>query len=116
PRPASFWQTEAANPVRLTAGQIDSIARRVDALSGFFDWPDATKAAAFTQVLNPTLPTDARSDAKREYAALLANVAAAQLQTNENGGGAIFLNTLTEVVCPGVDDSMIGELTRPVDP
>ena len=112
PRQPPFWAAQcAAGPdTTLTQAQLAAIAGRVDQLSRYFDWPPGDALAGFCGVLQPPSPPDLRAQARREYAALLANLAAGLLAVQETNGHAIFFGPYLAFSCPGVGAASLGEM------
>jgi hypothetical protein len=104
PRPAAYWATQCPpSSGDLTPAQLDSITRFAGGLSLYFDWPAGTETASFCSAINPPGPLDARSMARTEFAALLANFSAGVLGVVPAGGQPIRLLTGMPVNCPGIE-------------
>jgi hypothetical protein len=101
PRALPFWQQQcrrAANGRRLNPNDfvladLQAIARRVDELSTYFNWPD--DVTGLCAALNPVNPLTNRKQAIRHFAALLANVAAGELDIRTRNGDAVSLDPAT---------------------
>lgn len=105
PRPVAFWARQC-DQVRhkqraLTADQMNAIASSIDSRSGLFNWTSAssTGGPSLCEVLNPPRPMDARKQAKRQYAALLANVSAGEMGVSARNGEPISLDPNTSISC-----------------
>ncbi len=98
PRPAWFWMRQclAAEPsgLRLDPAQLAAIAARVDAAARIFDWQDAS--AGFCATLHPR-PATLRARAKRQFAAVHANVCAGELGMASVGSQATALDPATQI-------------------
>lgn len=109
PRTPGFWtaQCEQKNDgsAKFTADEVQRIAARVDELSSYFNWVDGTEMSAFCAIINPSRPMTVAKQAKRHFAAFLANVATGQLGLIADNGDEIFIDLSTEVDCgvQGVD-------------
>jgi len=98
PKPAWFWMRQclAAEPSghRLAPSQLAALAARVDAGARIFDWSDAS--AEFCATLHPR-PATLRARAKRQFAAVHANVCAGEMGLPAVEGHAIALDPATRV-------------------
>jgi hypothetical protein len=84
----------------------------VDATSSFFDW--SSDFSSFCSIINPS-KMDSRKQAKRQFAALLANFCTGDLEIETNNGAQIKLDLDTPISCSGLDADTIGELIEEVD-
>jgi len=95
PRGADWWGEECAAGTAFSPGEWSAIESRVDSLSAVFDF----SGGAYCARLSGTSPT-ARDSAKREYLALLSNVAAGDLGVIPADGEPVRLARATQVVIP----------------
>jgi hypothetical protein len=109
PRPLSFWQAQCTSG-GIPAADLQKIAVYADAQSAYFTW--GSLAPYMCATLNST-GTDARSEAERQFATLLANVMAARYAIPDDQSQPIILSPLTTVACPGIDGSTIQDLLIP---
>ncbi len=109
PRPTAFWTRQCARVghrhTQLSNDQMNALATTIDARSNFFNWTSSSSAApgssSLCWVLSPPRPMDARKQAKRQFAALLANVAAGELNMITRDGESISLEPSTSISCGG---------------
>lgn len=83
PRPLQFWRQQCASggaARSLDAGTLREIARRVDERSRSFNWTDDLDGLC--RALSPAAPMTWRKHLARQQAALLANVAAGELNVS----------------------------------
>jgi len=114
PRSASFWAAEFAfGGGLLSVPQLTQVARAVDSLSTFFDWP-VNAFDEFRAVIDPPGTLDLRQEAIREYAAFMANLVAGRLGLLTTVGEPIWLNSLSNVACPTPRTRTIGALAQAV--
>lgn len=110
PRTIGFWTQQCLQrdngATKFTAGQVTSIAACIDGKSAFFSWGD--DFAGFCAAINPAT-TNQRTQAKRQYAAMLANICTGELGLIANNGNEISLDPDTEITCDG-DEMTIAEL------
>lgn len=103
PKPACFWSRQCARPhhgaICYGATQVASIAGCVNERSSAFAWGDA--AGAFCAALRPA-DHGLRAHAKRQVAAVWANVCAGALGLVPSKGMPAALDPATPVVLPGV--------------
>lgn len=111
PRPASFWGLECAagGTGQLSPTQLDQMASFVNHQATLFDWPP-NPLSQFCATVNPPGVPDLRQQARREFAAFLANYSGSQIDLSIGGGQRIFLNPLTNISCPPLRAASIGEL------
>lgn len=109
PEPASFWEDMCAGDPLLTDAQLDAIAACVAQAETTLTAPAGQERTALCATLSPA-GSDARHVAKREFAALLANVCAGQLGVKTIAGDSIFLNTGLPISCPSFPWTTIAQL------
>jgi hypothetical protein len=118
PRSVGFWGLQALQKgngsTKLTQEEVTLIASCIDDRSAFFDWGMSDFTGFFDTVL-PTRAMDARKQAKRQYAGLLANVCTGELGLIASNGDAIALNICTDISCSGLAATKIGDLITEVD-
>ena len=101
PRALPFWQQQCQrasagrrqNPNDFTLQELRAIARRVDEGSTHFNWSD--DLAGLCAALNPSPPMTNRKQVTRHYAAMLANVAAGELDLTTRSGESVRLDPST---------------------
>ena len=110
PRDLQFWRSalnqNGAASTGLTASDLQAIAREVDRRSTFFNWTN--DMTGLRSALSPGTPLTRRKQIARQYAALLANVAAGELGVGYQGDAAVGLDLDTRITFSGA--STIGEL------
>lgn len=116
PRTVGYWGAQCAQKqngsTKFTVPQVTSIAQCVDGRSAFFNW-GSSAFDKFCSVISSS-KTDQRSQAKRQYAGLLANICTGELGLVANNGDKIKLSTETIVSCGGTTQS-IGDLIASID-
>ena len=98
PRPFQFWREvfgDASGSGDLSRADLVAIARYVDDHSAYFNWGD--DLAGMRQALRPPSPLTRSKQVARQYAALLANVAAGELNVTPTGRNQIGLDLDTRV-------------------
>ncbi len=114
PRAPSFWSAECAfGGALLPAAQLTQVATGVDSLSTLFDWAPGEELAEFCAVMDPPGPADLRQQARREYAAFMANYSAGLLRLRTTTDEPVSLNPGTSVACPILNARTIGQLASP---
>ncbi len=117
PRPVAYWASQCPPSTgELTPAQLTSIATLAGTQSLLFDWAGGTEAASFCATLSPPGPVGLRTQAKTEFAALLANWAAGQLGIVPPSGSPIRLLEGMPVLCPGVTATTLGQLVQTGSP
>jgi hypothetical protein len=112
PRTYAFWAAVSrGSRTDVTAAELRSIARRVDEMSEAFGWAD--DAGGLSQALRPPSPLTQRKQATRQLAALLANVAAAELGITDHNGQVIGVDPETPIRFRNA--RTVGELSALVD-
>jgi hypothetical protein len=102
PRPLQFWSEmfdDASGGGDLSQADLRAIARHVDDHSANFNWRDDLDG--MRQALRPSSPLTRRKQVARQFAALLANVAAGELNVTPAGRNQIRLDLDTQVDFPG---------------
>jgi hypothetical protein len=98
PRPLQFWRdvfADANGSGDLSPTDLRAIARWVDEHSTYFNWRDDLQG--MRQALRPASPMTRSKQLARQYAALLANVAAGELGATPQGRNQIGLDLDTRV-------------------
>jgi len=95
PRALLFWRQSVSGGSELSRQELSSIARRVDERSSYFNWTNDLQG--LTQALQPTAPLTNRKNLARHFAALLANLSAAELGVTTSSGEQIGLDPDTEI-------------------
>jgi len=101
PKNLQFWRDmfgnrqSASGTSGLTQSDLQTIARRVDERSTFFNW--SNDLTGMRQALGPGSPLTRRKQVARQYAALLANVVTGELNLGFQGGESIGLDLDTRV-------------------
>jgi len=116
PRDIQFWrevaaQSRARNGSELSRSEYQRLAQEIDARSSYFNW--SNDAEGFYAALNPSAPQTRRKQVIRQYAALLANVAAADQGITASDGNNIALLPDTQVNFGGA--RTVGELIALTD-
>jgi hypothetical protein len=109
PRTAAFWMRQClpreSKPREIDGAQLAAVAGIVDDRAACFSWPDAVEG--FCATVHPR-KSSLRARAKRQFAAVLANVGAGELGLPPVGDHAIALDPATRVELPDVSTT-IGE-------
>ena len=103
PRDYIWWRNAFAARGRsgaFTQAELRDIARIIDERSRYFNWTNDVQGAR--DVLNPTGPITRGKQVARQFAALLANVAAGELGLTAENGDQVGLDPDTRVTYPGV--------------
>ena len=101
PRPLEFWRgvydpnQSGIEASGVTQSQSRTIARRVDEVSTYFNW--ANDVEGVRQALSSGTGLTRHEQVSRQYAALLANVAAGELGLARRDGEGIGLDLETRV-------------------
>lgn len=98
PRPLQFWRDvfdDANGSGDLSLADLRAIARWVDEHSTYFNWRDDLQG--MRQALRPASPMTRSKQLARQYAALLANVAAGELGATPQGRNQIGLDLDTRI-------------------
>jgi hypothetical protein len=115
PRDLQFWRTAyrqgAANASGLSSSDLQAIARQVDARSTYFNWSNDVQG--IRSALSPSTPITRRKQIARQYAALLANMAAGELGVGLQGNNGVSLDGETSIQFSGA--STINELVALTD-
>lgn len=115
PRTIGFWGQQCLQrdngATKFTAAEVTQIASCVDDKVGIFNWGD--DFAGFCATINPST-IDQRTQAKRQFAGLLANVCTGELGLIANNGNAISLDEATVVDCFG-NTTTVGDLIADID-
>lgn len=118
PRTPGFWTQQCAQKdngsTKYNVPQMTSITQKVDALSAFFNW-GGSSFSSFCAIENPPRPMDQRKQAKRQFACLLADVAAGELNLITLNGETVTLDPNTPISCGGLTATTIGDLITEVD-
>jgi hypothetical protein len=119
PRTPGFWNAQCAQrqngSTKFTRDQVTAIAECIDNTSLFFNWPAGQDFDLFCRNIDPSKPMDQRKQARRQFAAMLANFCTDQLDLTPIRGGVIILDPATPVHCDGFDADTIGELIAEID-
>lgn len=107
PRSRAYWLDQCDAPGSLTAPQLATLAQAVDQAAVSLDF-GASPLAGFAAALGAD--ADVREQALGEYAALLANRAAARTGVQPVGESPIVLSGGTVVSCAGVPAVSVSEL------
>ena len=94
------------------AGLRNAITASADEHSALFAWSDATPG--FCAAVNPERPMDPRKQARRQFAAFLANLCAGETGTTMRDGGVVSLDPGTQVAFAG-HETTFGALALSVD-
>jgi hypothetical protein len=117
PRTAGFWTQQCAQrgngSTKYTRQQMDQILACVDQRVNFFNW--STDFDGFCPTVDPATPMTQRKQALRQFAVLVANVCADQLNMVMSNGGQIVLDLNTAVSFSGFNATTIGQLIVEID-
>jgi hypothetical protein len=116
PRDFQFWrrvcnQSRNRDGVNLSRSELLQLARAVDTRSSYLNW--SNDVDGLCQALNPGRPLTRRKQVIRQFAALLANVAAGEANLNTDNGNNIGLDADTPVTFGGA--RTVGELIALTD-
>jgi len=115
PHTIGWWKQQCAQKndgsTKLTVQQVTNIASCIDGKVGIFSWGD--DFAGFCAALNPSV-SNQRTNAKKQYAALLANLCMDELNEIGDNGDEVVLDPSTPVTCDGVATT-IGALVGSMD-
>jgi len=103
PRDYIFWRNAFTSPGRggaFSQVELRDIARMIDDRSRYFNWGNDVQGAR--EALSPASPLTRRKQVARQFAALLANVAAGELGLVAENGDQVGLDPDTRVTYPGV--------------
>ncbi len=107
PRPAWFWMRQCLVPEpsakRMDRSQLQALAACVEGRAQVFDWHDAS--AGFCATMQPR-PARLPARARRQFAAVLANVCAGEIGLPAFGEHVIALDPATPVELPGVSTTV----------
>ena len=101
PRTLQFWRDvfRTNGSGDLSEADLRAIARSVNERSSYFSWPN--DLAGMRDALSPRSPLTRRKQVARQYAAMLANVAAGELNLTPAGRNQISLDLDTRVSFSG---------------
>ena len=114
PRSCDSWSKECVEHSRYTGSQLTAIAEQVDDQSAFFGWASGTDLARFSSTVNPSLLTQ-KSQARRQFAVLLANISVGQLHIATSTGAWVKVDPATSVQASGFAARTVGGLVREID-
>ena len=116
PRGAGFWsqqcQQRGNGSTTFTADQLAAIAASVDAHSTLFAWQ--RPAGGFCEAINPGRPMNVRKQARRQFAAFLANLCTGEMRLVTSGGEVVSLDPGAPVTFDN-HPTTLGELAQAVD-
>jgi uncharacterized repeat protein (TIGR01451 family) len=116
PRAPSYWTQQcSAATAKFTNAQLLQITSKVNDVSTFFAWASDSTLDSFCATVNPAAPSDLRKQARRQFAALVANYATDQLNLSPSAGGSLLLDPNTPITCGGFLARTVGELLTEVD-
>lgn len=122
PRTVGFWGQQCScsqgegGPVKFSCSEMDAITACIETKSSFFAGAWGDPRAGFCATVNVARPIDQRKQAKRQFAALLANVCTGELAILANNGDVVSLPEDSEIdACSGFSADTIGELIDEVD-
>jgi len=116
PRDFQFWRdvsstARTGNGGELTRNEYVRLAQAVDSKSSYFNW--SNDGDGLYAALHPSAPQTRRKQVIRQYAALLANVASADLGITASDGDNIGLDPDTQAAFGGAHT--VGELIALTD-
>jgi hypothetical protein len=119
PRTPGFWGQQCAQKgngsTKFTVSQMTAITEKIDDVSAFFNWSSGTDFSKFCATMNPSSPMTSEKQAKRQFAALLANYATDLLNLTPSNGNKLLLDPNTPIHCAGFSAHTIGELIAEID-
>lgn len=111
PRSSNWWAEQCAAGGGFSAPEWLAIARWADSTSAVFAFADPQSSAEHCSILSGPWPT-ARDSAKREYLALLSNVAAGELGLIPGDGAPVRLSRGTELLVPPLLPTLVAQLIQ----
>ncbi len=118
PRTVGFWAAQVSSgtlpAMKYSSAQLNAILTCIDAKSQVFFPGNGTILQKFTALITNNKP-DQRTQAKRQYLALLANICAGELQLTPPNGDRIFLDLATPIACNGLGSTTLGALVMEVE-
>ncbi len=115
PRALPFWRQQclgsSSSQRVVSRNDLLQIARCMDNRSGYFNW--TSDLDGLCQALSPSRPMTHRKNVARQYAALLANVCAGELDVSTAAGDPIVLDADMRINFRGA--TTVGELITMVD-
>jgi hypothetical protein len=121
PRTPGFWaaqcdQSGGGGKTKFDTAQMNQITSCVDDKVGIFNWSSGTDFAKFCATVDKGSGNmDQRLQAKRQFAAFLANVCTGELGLIASNGDVIKLDLSTPVSCPALTSTTMGGLLTEVD-
>jgi len=119
PRTPGFWAAQCdqspTGQTKFDAAAMIQISSCVDTHVGIFNWSRGTDFDRFCSTVSTGGSMDQRRQAKRQFAAFLANVCTGELHLIANNGDAIFIDPTSSVSCSGLSSTTMGGLITEVD-
>jgi hypothetical protein len=116
PRTPGFWSQQTGDPVggaqKFTTAEMTSIIDCIKAETDVFDSEFNTVQDFADRVGNPGPFV---LQAKRQFAAFMANICNGQLGITANNGATVGLDASTPIDCYGLESETLGELVDEVD-
>ena len=109
-RPADYWSLQCGPGAEISPLQMQAIGQWIDEHSGFYEWTQ-NAAASLCAELGPGAPGDVTAPARREFASLMATVAASELGI-QGGGAGFSIDLNREVQCPSVPAADLREAVQ----
>ena len=121
PRTVGFWSQQCqcaegeGGNVKYSCSEMDAITDCIVSYSDYFNAAWGDNFDGFCATLNPPRPMRQEKQAKRQFAGLLANVCAGELEIPANNGNIVSLPPETPISCGAFDATNIGELIEEID-
>ena len=120
PRTPGFWAAQCdqspTGKSKFDTGQMNQISSCVDDKVGIFNWASGQDFSRFCSTVDKSGGSmDQRRQAKRQFAAFLANVCTGELGLIANNGDIIKLDMSTPVSCSALTSTTMGGLLTEVD-
>ncbi|HZN79100.1 MAG TPA: HYR domain-containing protein, partial [Mycobacterium sp.] len=119
PRTPGFWSAQcdqkSGGSTKFNVAQMTQISECVDGKVDIFTWAAGSDFSSFCSAVSNGGVMNQRRQAKRQFAALLANVCTGELGLVASNGDIIKLDPSTPVSCSGLSSTTIGALITEVD-
>ena len=119
PRSPGFWRAQCdqapTGQTKFDAAHMEAISARADQQAATFSWPSGGAFSGLCSALSTGGNMTTRRQAKRQFAAFLANIAVGQLGYVGNNGDVVSLGLSTPVSCSGLSSTTVGALLSEID-